>query len=525
MEKGDPQFQVSPRCCVWSGNAWPYATTQTLVALANLLNDYRQDVVDQEDYFELLRTYALSHRRDGRPYIGEASDPFTGSWDGHNTFYHSEHYLHSGFVDLVVTGLVGLRPRADDTLVVNPLAPETWDWFALEGVDYHGHELTILWDRDGSRYGQGAGLGVFVDGREVARSPDLGELRVAIPPAVARVAEPRLHNYAVNNDGSHFPLATASSSLPTAPAFYAVDGNRWYHPSPPNRWVAGGEDPSDWLEIDFGVERPLTHVQLYFLDDVHGPPVEAVGEEATSGFPLPVPAGERPVLPPASYALEMWDGEGWRAIPDQRRSPETATGRRANTVSFPEVRASRVRAVLRHAPGATSGLTEIEAWGPGALPLPEPADPVANLAWNPGDRPWPRVGASFTGPADDAAQAVDGKLSLTRYSRNRWTAYRSPNARDWLEVDLGEEREVGRIELYLYGDGRGVAAPAEYAVEVWTVDGWREAPAVRRIPALPAAWAMNTVELEPVRTTRLRVRFTHQPPAVAGVTEIRVWPR
>jgi len=553
VEQGDPQFFVSPRCCVWSGNAWPYATTQTLVAMANLLNDYDQEVVDREDYFELLRTYALSHRRDGRPYIAEAADPFTGSWDGHNTFYHSEHYLHSGFVDLVVTGLVGLRPRAGDTLVVNPLAPAEWDWFALDGVAYHGHDLTILWDRDGVRYGRGAGLALFLDGREVARSPHLGELRVVIPPATARVAEPRLHDYAVNNDGGDFPRATASSSLPTAPPFYAVDGNRWYHPSPPNRWVAGGardaragdrgagpaepevggseaaqaspEDPSDWFEVDFGVERPLTRIQLYFLDDVHGPSVEAVGEEATSGFPLAMLAGGLPVLPPESYALEMWDGEGWRAIPGQRRSLDTPTGRRANTVTFSEVRASRVRAVLRHAPGATSGLTEFEAWGPGDLPAPDPVAPATNLAWNPGDRPWPRVAASFTGPTDDAAQAVDGRLAFTRYSRNRWTGYGSPNARDWLEVDLGEAREVGRVELFLFGDGRGVAAPAVYDVEVWTGRGWEEVVPLGRSPAAPTAWAVNTLVMEPVTTPKVRVLFTHPQPAFAGVTEIRLWPR
>ena len=32
VERHDPQFFISPRCCWWSGNSWPYATTQTLVA-------------------------------------------------------------------------------------------------------------------------------------------------------------------------------------------------------------------------------------------------------------------------------------------------------------------------------------------------------------------------------------------------------------------------------------------------------------------------------------------------------------
>ncbi len=107
VERHDPQFLISPRCCVWSGNAWPYATTQTLVAMANLLDNYHQSVVDKADYFRLFQTYTLDQRRDGRPYIAEAANPDNGSWDGHNTFDHSEHYFHSGYVDLVITGLVG----------------------------------------------------------------------------------------------------------------------------------------------------------------------------------------------------------------------------------------------------------------------------------------------------------------------------------------------------------------------------------------------------------------------------------
>ena len=80
VEKGDPQFLVSPRCCVWSGNAWPYATSQTLTAMARLVQDYDQDVVTRTDYAAALSTFARTQQKDGRPYIAEASDPFTGSW-------------------------------------------------------------------------------------------------------------------------------------------------------------------------------------------------------------------------------------------------------------------------------------------------------------------------------------------------------------------------------------------------------------------------------------------------------------
>jgi len=560
VEQGDPQFFVSPLCCVWSGNAWPYATAQTLTAMANLLNDYDQEYVDRADYYALLGTYARSHRQAGRPYIAEAADPYTGSWAGHNTFYHSEHYLHSGFLDQIITGLVGLRPRADDTLRVNPLVPADWDYFALEGVDYHGHDLTILWDRDGGRYGRGAGFSVYLDGREVARRHELGEIRVAIPPAVARDPQPRLNNYAVNNDGKPFPFASASTSHPLFPPFYAVDGNRWYHPSPPNRWVAAGEtaapdqgagvagrgsggdgvpeslgetarsggeggegETAPWFQVDFGANRPVTEVRLYFLDDGSGPATEAVGEEGASGFPTSTAVTGPPVLPPEAYELEFWNGEDWVAVQGQRRAPEGPEGRRANTVKFPEVRATSIRVVLHPREGATVGLTEIEAWGPGSLPVPEPTAPSPNLALNPDREGFPRVSASFTNEGDSPWEAVDGRLALTRYSRNRWTAYGTPNREDWLEVDFGRPEQVTRMDLFLYGDGRGVAAPEAYRIEAWTGSAWEHVGIEARSPEKPMAWARNEVDLEPVRAERLRVVFIHPRPAATGLAEIRIF--
>lgn len=76
--------------------------------------------------------------------------------------------------DLVISGLVGLVPREDNTVVVDPLIPtNAWDWFCLDNVPYHGRSLTILWDRDGEKYGKGKGFHVFAEGKEVARSDEL----------------------------------------------------------------------------------------------------------------------------------------------------------------------------------------------------------------------------------------------------------------------------------------------------------------------------------------------------------------
>jgi hypothetical protein len=166
----------------------------TLKALANLLNDYDQRVMSKRDYFETLRVYARSHRReleDGRtiPWIDENLNPYTGEWHARLLKIRNgrfdgrgDHYNHSGFADLVITGLAGLRPRADEVVEVNPLVPEgVWDWFCLDHVRYAGHVLTVVWDRTGERYGRGAGLRVLADGREIARAARLGRVRGRLP--------------------------------------------------------------------------------------------------------------------------------------------------------------------------------------------------------------------------------------------------------------------------------------------------------------------------------------------------------
>jgi hypothetical protein len=63
------------------------------------------------------------------PYLGEYQDEKTGYWlKGDNP--RSSYYNHSGFVDLVINDLVGLKPRADDMLEIYPLIPQgKWKWF------------------------------------------------------------------------------------------------------------------------------------------------------------------------------------------------------------------------------------------------------------------------------------------------------------------------------------------------------------------------------------------------------------
>jgi hypothetical protein len=145
------------------------------------LRDYRQSAVSGRDYFDAFLTYVHSQHAGGKPYIGEYLDETTGQWfDGKGG--RSRYYNHSTFADLIIAGVVGLRPRADDIVELFPLLPKgIWDWFGLDGVRYHGRTLTILWDKDGKHYQRGAGLIVLADGKEIARGKDLSKLTGKLP--------------------------------------------------------------------------------------------------------------------------------------------------------------------------------------------------------------------------------------------------------------------------------------------------------------------------------------------------------
>jgi predicted GH43/DUF377 family glycosyl hydrolase len=199
-ERRHPKFAVAytGHECQWNGPSWPYATAVTLTALANLLNGYQQSVVSPQDYFDLLKVYTRSHclkLDDGRvvPWVDENLNPTNGDWiartllrqRGSQIPERGKDYNHSTYCDLIISGLVGLRPRADDTVEVNPLVPDSWSFFCLDQVRYHGRWLTILWDKTGDRYHQGAGLRVLADGKEIAASETLKRVTAPLPPQIA----------------------------------------------------------------------------------------------------------------------------------------------------------------------------------------------------------------------------------------------------------------------------------------------------------------------------------------------------
>jgi len=196
-EQCHPDFAVSYEGheCQWNGPSWPLSTSITLTGLANLLNNQEQGYISKKDYFDLLKIYAKSHHRtleNGKvvPWIDENINPFTGDWISRTRLEawgweprrggkeRGKDYNHSSFCDLIISGLIGIRPQEGNTIVVNPLLPEgVWDYFCLENVPYHRKNLTVIYDRTGEKYKKGKGLILFADGHIIASSPRLSTLK------------------------------------------------------------------------------------------------------------------------------------------------------------------------------------------------------------------------------------------------------------------------------------------------------------------------------------------------------------
>ena len=180
-ERRHPEFRThgSGHGCEWDGAVWPFATTQTLKGLANLLTSYKNhNSMTADVFYKELHKYAASHTKRGLPYLGEYQDEKNGEWlKGDNP--RSSYYNHSCFADLVISDLVGLKPRADNILEVYPLIPKgKWDWFCLDKVMYHGKNITILYDKTGKKYGKGKGFRIYANGKEIYKGNELKHVLV-----------------------------------------------------------------------------------------------------------------------------------------------------------------------------------------------------------------------------------------------------------------------------------------------------------------------------------------------------------
>jgi len=173
--------------CMWNGPTWPHANSLVMTAMARTLRATRDRNVagsplERQHLWALFTSFTRAQFRNQDlryPWTGEFYNGDTGQWKTAERDYN-----HSTWLDILIPDLLGLVPRDDDVLEIDPLLPDSaLSFFILDGQRYHGRDLTIVWDggAPGSpdRFGDGRrGLDLYVDARLAASSPGLSRLQV-----------------------------------------------------------------------------------------------------------------------------------------------------------------------------------------------------------------------------------------------------------------------------------------------------------------------------------------------------------
>jgi hypothetical protein len=322
----------------WNGPSWPYQTSQVLTAMANLMNNYKQDVVTPSDYVKSLRLFAQQHYLpNGKLDLVENYDPNLG---GPIVYYYwSNHYNHSSFNNLVITGLCGIRPSQSDTLVIHPLVDNSVQYFCLDGVLYHGHTVTVVYDKDGSKYKLGKGLNVFVDGKEASLLHDDDKQKVVIGAPIVKRSAKEPVDYALNIARKGYPIPSASvNAEPDTSLYQAIDGRIWYFTEITNRWTtAGSTSTNDWYALDFGQSHDISSVKIYLVTD-----------SARFGVPDAV-------------SIDYKSNNKWMPVHLKNQNTIKLPGNTSNTMVFDKVNTTAIRINFTHT-GKQVAVSEIECY-------------------------------------------------------------------------------------------------------------------------------------------------------------------
>jgi hypothetical protein len=342
------RYAGTQRECQWNGPAWPYQTTQVLAALANLLDHYPKataaNVISRADYTKILQQYAQLHYNPNRggildieeDYDADTGLPIVG-------LARSPHYFHSGFIDLVLSGFVGIRPRADDTLEINPAADATSiSYFRAERIVYHGHEIAVQWDATGNRYGQ-KGLIVEVDGKKVASSSGLSRLTVKTtrqaPPSVDRPIALSTQQAATVK----YPHGSVSitNDTNTDGIHSAIDGRVWFFPETDvaNGWeTPAGNGNEIWYQIDFGTSTQTKSAEVAFFAN------------SAQGFDVPT-----------NYRIQTIQSGGWKDVSNGKYDKALANG--ITAASWGSTATESIRLYFTPKKGLKVRLVELKVFG------------------------------------------------------------------------------------------------------------------------------------------------------------------
>lgn len=162
-EKRHPRYLYEANHeCLWNGYIWPFATTQVLDAMITVLNQYEQNTVTKEDFYEVLLKYAKMHylEEDGKMlcWIDEVKCPVDNTWSSRNIlkemgwqkgkggFERGKDYNHSAFCNIILSGLLGISAE-NGALTVHPQIPDDWEYFSVDHLWMNGDVYKITYDK------------------------------------------------------------------------------------------------------------------------------------------------------------------------------------------------------------------------------------------------------------------------------------------------------------------------------------------------------------------------------------------
>jgi hypothetical protein len=130
--------------------------------------------------------------------------------------------------------------------------------------------------------------------------------------------------------------------------------------------------------------------------------------------------------------------------------------------------------------------------------------------------------ASYTASGTTGANAVDG----FPINEPDWGTWGSPNATDYLELNLGTARTVNEVRLWFRNDRatNHYRPPASYTIQYYNGTSWVNVSSAVKSPATPQS-NYNVVNFGAVSTSRLRVQVTHASGFKTALTEVKVYNR
>ncbi|WP_157437143.1 LamG-like jellyroll fold domain-containing protein [Actinoplanes subtropicus] len=138
--------------------------------------------------------------------------------------------------------------------------------------------------------------------------------------------------------------------------------------------------------------------------------------------------------------------------------------------------------------------------------------------------------------ATTAANAVDGftisglPVTFGPYVGTNpiWGTLGSPDAQDWLQVDLGRATRFDTVQLYFYSNkafgsgGSTYREPAACTVQYFDGSAWVDVPGQKASPATPAP-NFNEVTFPPISARQVRVLVTPAAGRAVGVKELQIF--